>query len=315
VTAQTDSKIPVLPIKLEQAYSNRPAVWRTVVGHSPYPLMAGSKGYGELMGNQPLYPFFRSVWAHNGKALDDETRELLHYERFSDAAGSLFGARVVRPTSLIVNIMGPMEAGATHVDAPTFRGLTKEIPIWLPVLMGMSGLFDRWTVRVAGVLTWFYDNVDGEFEYWPSGNDAQSELERAPFGNTGLVADNDLMPHRVRRIGDATSFNRKTELTPSSSIHAVDGNKWEIRDGDSVLGVLGNEDVRVSLLWKAITFSDERAAQIYDDHEDDLTVSEIVSTICADVARRGLPAEEPTDPLHDPEWAKVLAGAYLPARI
>ena len=185
--------------------------------------MAGSKGYRELMGDQPLYPFFRSVWAHDGKAKNAEAQELLHYEPFSEAARSLFSAGVVRPSSLIVNVMGPMEDGRTHVDAPTFRGLTRETPIWLSVLMGMSGLFDQWAVRVAGVLTWFYDKADGEFEYWPLGLDSPSELGCGPFGNTALVADNDLMSHRVRRIGDADSFNRKVVLTPSSTIHAVGG--------------------------------------------------------------------------------------------
>ena len=233
------------------------------------------------------------------------------HEPFSAAARTLFSAGVVRPSSLIVNVMGPMEDGVTHVDAPTFRGLTRETPIWLSVLMGMSGLFDHWAVRVAGVLTWFYDNADGEFEYWPSGLDSPSELVRGPFGNTALVADNDLMSHRVRRIGDANSFNRTVVLTPSSTIHAVGGAQWEIRDGQSVLTVLSNEDVRVSLLWKAMTFADERAARVYDNHDDDLTLTGIVSMFCADLVRRGLCSPEPTDPLRDPEWAKALAGAYM----
>jgi hypothetical protein len=313
VPQQTVSPLPVLPITLDVAYSDRPGVWQTVLRRSPYPLMAGSKGYGELMGDQPLYPFFRSVWAHDGKAKDAEAQELLHYEPFSEAARSLFSAGVVRPSSLIVNVMGPMEDGGTHVDAPTFRGLTRETPIWLSVLMGMSGLFDRWAVRVAGVLTWFYDMADGEFEYWPLGLDSPSELVRGPFGNTALVADNDLMSHRVRRIGDASSFNRKVVLTPSSTIRADGGDQWEIRDGPSVLTVLGSEDVRVSLLWKAITFADERAAQVYDNHEDDLTLIDIVSIFSADLARRGLRAQEPTDPLRDSAWARVLAGAYMSA--
>jgi hypothetical protein len=313
VPQQTVSPLPVLPITLDVAYADRPGVWQTVIRRSPYPLMAGSKGYGELMGDQPLYPFFRSVWAHDGQAKDAEAHELLHYEPFSEAARSLFSAGVVRPSSLIVNVMGPMEDGGTHVDAPTFRGLTRETPIWLSVLMGMSGLFDRWTVRVAGVLTWFYDRADGEFEYWPAGLDSPSELVRGPFGNTALVADNDLMSHRVRRIGDASSFNRTVVLTPSSTIYAIGGGQWEIRDGQSVLTVLRNEDVRVSLLWKAMTFADERAAQVYDNHEDDLTLIDIVSIFSADLARRGLRAQEPTDPLRDPAWAKVLAGAYMSA--
>ena len=42
-----------------------------------------------------------------------------------EAARHLFGATVVRPTNLIVNVMGPMPAGGRHVDTPTFRGLSQ----------------------------------------------------------------------------------------------------------------------------------------------------------------------------------------------
>ena len=92
-----------------------------------------------------------------------------------------------------MNVMGPMPEQGMHVDTPTFRGFTRGgTPIWLLVVMGMSGLFERWAVRVAGALTWFYERDDGEYEYWPRGLDAPSEDERGPFGNVALVADNDL---------------------------------------------------------------------------------------------------------------------------
>jgi hypothetical protein len=68
--------------------------------------------------------------------------------------------------------------------------------------MGRSGLFKRWAVQIAGALTWFYDQPDGDFDYWPHGPDAASAHEYGPFGNVALVADNDRMPHRVGRIGE-----------------------------------------------------------------------------------------------------------------
>jgi hypothetical protein len=303
--------MPVQPVKVDPAYLDREGVWRAVVDHSPYPLMAGSKGYEALMGGLPLYPFFRSVWAHDGQATDREAHRLLHHEPFIEASRKLFRAEIVRPSSLIVNVMGPTDDGGSHVDAPTFRGIRRDIPIWLSVLMGMSGLFDRWAVRVAGALTWFYENSDGEFEYWPLGVDSPSAVERGPFGNVALVADNDLMTHRVRRIGDPDLFDRNVELTLSSAIHAVGGGDWEIRDGHTLLATLRAEDVRVSLLWKAVTFLDDEAAWVYDNHEDDLELNTIVATFGADLARRGVGVREPSDPLDDPEWAEVLHAAYM----
>ena len=70
---------------------------QTVLTHGPFPLMAGSAGYAELMGGQPLEPFFRTLWARDGVADDDEMRALLDNEPFIRGAHDLYGARVVRP--------------------------------------------------------------------------------------------------------------------------------------------------------------------------------------------------------------------------
>ena len=65
--------------------------------------------------------------------------------------------------------MGPMADGGTRVDIADVPRLPRaSVPIWLLVVMGMSGLFDQWAVRVAGTLTWFYNNHDGEFGIGPS---------------------------------------------------------------------------------------------------------------------------------------------------
>ncbi len=300
------------PVRLEPAYADRSSVWNLVTSHSPYPLMAGSEGYRELMQTQNLSPFFRSVWAHDGIPLSKDLAPLLHHERFIEGARELFGAQVVRPANLIVNVMGPGNDLGRHVDTPTFRGLKREdSPIWLLVVMGMSGLFERWAVRVAGALTWFYENTDGEFEYWPDGVEAPSLVESAPFGNVAIVADNDLMTHRVGRIGAPEHFKREVQLTLNSTIHACANGGWEIRDGDTLLGSLGPTEVRVSLLWKALTFVDERAAQVYDDHEDDLNLEAIAALFRADLAGRGLEAPATDDLLSEPSWAKTLTSTYM----
>jgi hypothetical protein len=299
------------PIRMEPAYRNRDAVWRAVVSHGPYPLMAAGAGYRELIGDMPLSPFFRTLWASNGIPVNDETEPLLNHDGFIRAARDLYGAQVVRPSSLIVNVMGPMRDGGTHVDAPTFRGLERgAAPLWLLVIMGMSRLFERWAVRVAGGLTWFYDRSDGQFEYWPNGIDAPSEMEIGPYGNVALMADNDLMYHRVRPIGDADAFDRDVTLSLGATV-AFTGSRWEIGDGVSTIATLDRDEVRVSLLWKAITFADERAAFVHDEHEDDLDLDTVVSIFAADLARREVAFVEPDDPRADAQWAKTLTSVYL----
>lgn len=274
--------------------------------------MAAMAGYGEMMGDD-LSPWFRSNWALDGHAVDDEAMALLHHEPFVEAAHRLFGAEVVRPSTIVTNINGPMAAGPSHVDTPTFRGLKRsEVPVWLLVVMGASGLFERWAVRVAGAINWFYDRDDGEYEYWPHGLDHVSQTCRGPFGNVALVGDNDLMPHRVGAIGDPGTFTAR--VTQDSTIRAADRGDWEITNPGAPPQVVRAADIRVSILWKALTFRDEHEARVYDDHEDDLSLATIVGLLRADLARRGREVDEPSDPYHDPSWSQVLTSVYILGR-
>jgi hypothetical protein len=305
-TASVPATVP--PFRLEPAYNDRDQVWQAILDHAPYPLMASASGYGEMMGSVSLTPWFRSAWARS-RVTERDLHGLLHDDRFVEAARTLYDAEVARPQSLVINIMGPMDAGAPHVDVATYRGLT-ELPIWLPMVMGMSGLFQRWAVRVAGVLTWFYDGTDGAYEYWPHGRSQPSEAENGPFGNVAVVGDNDLMFHQVGPIGDFVAFKDTVTLTSACQIQPVDDG-WEIVDGTEVLGVLPKDQVRVSLLWRATTFATEADARVFDEHTDDLDIDTVVSTFLDDLADRGIDAQEPSDPCKDEVWSSTLVNTYL----
>lgn len=299
------------PVRIAPAYEDRSAVLDLVQARSPYPLMAGMAGYGEMMGADPSL-WFRANWALDGKAIDAEVEALLFHRPFIAAAQQLFGATVVRPATLILNLMGPMAEGAAHVDTPTFRGLERsKVPVWLLVTMGASGLFDRWAVRVAGAITWFYEGRDGAFEYWPEGRESGSHIERAPFGNVAVVADNDRMHHRVGAIGDAETFAAKRIVSLDSALRYRDEDTWELVANGRVDGRLPARDVRISILWKALTFDDERAARVFDDHVDDLDLETLVATFGADLASRGVRVAEPSNPLDDPEWSRALTSTYM----
>ena len=143
------------PVWVEPAYDDREAVRSIVRDHSPYPLMMSSAGYGEMAG-EFVAPWFRSHWALDGEAVDGATHALLYHEPFVEAAKQMLGVEVVRPATLLVNLMGPQVAGARHVDTPTFRGLKRsEVPVWLLVVMGSSGMFEPWRVHHAAGLHMF----------------------------------------------------------------------------------------------------------------------------------------------------------------
>ena len=302
--------VTVAPLRIEPAYADRDAVRRAILDHAPYPIMIAGAGYSEMMQSAPLDPWFRTTWAAGADPVDESVQALIDDPTFIEGAGNLFAAKVVRPQALVVNVMGPMPAGYRHVDLPTYRGLSPKIPLWFPMVMGVSGLFERWAVRVAGALTWFYDGTDGEYEYWPRGIDQPSESEAGPFGNVALFGDNDLMFHQVGAIGDAQRFKDRVKLTVPSQIRPGDQG-WEITDGTSVIGTLPKDQVRISLLWRAITFRDEREAQAYDQHEDDLDVDTAVSRFCDDLTERGIDFTVPQDPCNDQTWSSLLTQTYL----
>jgi hypothetical protein len=122
------------------------------------------------------------------------------------------------------------------------------------------------------------------------------------------------MPHRVGRIGDHQSFAARVRVTQHSTIRWTDRGAWEVTNPDRPPDAVPAGDVRVSILWKALTFRDAHEARAYDDHEDDLDLATIVNTVRADLADRGHPVAEPSDPYHDREWSQLLTSVYVLGR-
>jgi hypothetical protein len=60
-----------------------------------------------------------------------------------------------------------------------------------------------------------------------------------------------------------------------------------------------------------VRFPDEREAQAYDEHEDDLDVETAVSRFCADLTERGINFSPPQDPFDDQAWSALLTQTYL----
>jgi hypothetical protein len=65
------------------------------------------------------------------------------------------------------------------------------------------------------------------------------------------------------------------------------------------------------LLWRAITFRDEREALVYDEHDDDLDIETAVSRFCDDLTERGVDFTPPQDPFNDQTWSTLLTQTYL----
>jgi hypothetical protein len=312
--------LPRNPVVLDDAVEDPAAVRRLIDAHQPYwPVQryfANSAEYAALSGQaEPaemiIAPVFRGNWATDGEPLEG-VRPILESDRFTAAARTLFGAEIVRPTTVYVNLTWqlPFPQGAGHTDVPAFRGFDRtSYPITFLTIMGLSGLFEDVRVKVATAVAWFYGGSDGGFEYWPQGSGEPSIVHEGAIENTAIVADNDFMWHRVRPTGRVE--DGMVTLTRDAELVRRDGDHWAILDDGIERAAFPTERVRVSLSWKAIAFADDADRRRHDDHTDDIDLSEVLSRFAADFARRDEVLDVPSDPVSDPDFVRTLNAAYV----
>jgi hypothetical protein len=312
--------MPRPPVVLDRVVDDREQVLDLINAHQPYwPVQryfANSAEYAALSGqDEPaqmiIAPVFRGNWATDGEPLDG-VGPILNSPRFVDAARQLFDAEIVRPTTVYVNLTWqlPFPQGAGHTDVPAFRGFDRTTyPITFLTIMGLSGLFEDVRVKVATGVSWFYLGNDGGFEYWPKGPDAGSIVHEGDIDNTAIVADNDFMWHRVRPTGRAE--DGMVTMSKDAELRRRHDNRWAIVDGGAELADFDFGQVRVSLSWKAIAFSDEPDRRRHDEHLDDIALTGVLARFRDDFAARGEALTVPSDPVSDPEFVRQLRDAYV----
>jgi hypothetical protein len=296
--------------RLTDAYDDPDRIWRLVVESAPYSLMMSLAGYAMSTGDHAAMPWFRKYWAMDRQLLEPDAEPVFQSRRFLDTARDVAQTEHVVAYQMMVNLMGPMDIGAAHLDTPTFR--SEPLPLWLRLEMGASELFERWRVPVCGAVSWFfYDGPGGEYEYWPDGPQAPSACEAPPFGNMAVFGDNDRMFHRVGPIGTAADRLPAGSLSGAGQLHRsnADDGSWEIRDG-SATHRLGRSQLRISILWTAMCFETADELGLFRDREDLLTVERVTTVFADDLRRRGERVELPDDPATDPQWIAELERVY-----
>jgi MFS family permease len=295
------------PIRIEPAFDEPDQIRAMFERHAPYRAVAayapeGLKDETREEAKHPVLPWFRGDWALDGKLLVEGAEAILHNKSFLEAARAAFGTPFVNPEFVAVNINGPMPAGATHIDNPSFYGATRvDYPLPFLRVMGFSGLFEPWRVVRASILSWFYEGAGGSFDYWPEGLDGAMQSEQPPFGNVALCADTDRMYHRIGPVGhpDAASPG----ISPAAQIHSNGDGSWSILENGEVRATYPYHAIRFSILWKAV-IGDSKS------NTDDLTLDRIMEILTADLRHRRVDFQLPSDPRTDTTWILMLQRIY-----
>jgi hypothetical protein len=258
-------------------------------------------------------PWFRQDFARESRVLVPGAEVILDNERFARAAQELGGGvdAVVRAQAVYVNIMGPTPfAFPPHLDIPAFRGFTRATqPVWLLKTMKTSGLFEAWRTKIATGVSWFYGGPGGEFHYWPDGPGGAQEGRTSPYDNVGVLADNESTYHGVAPLGAPGATMPEGLARESRLVRSESG--WSVYGAEgSERAYFGDDEVRITVSWKADVFANAAEAEMHDHGDAPLTLETVVELFQRDLAASGIHIRESTDPLDDQEWIGTLASFY-----
>jgi hypothetical protein len=250
--------------------------------------------------------YFRGTYyyAGRGDALAG-VEPFLRHEGLLDAARRVHGRPLVVPAIVYANLLLPGQELAVHTDVPEFRGANRTVvPQWLCVVMLHSGLFDAWRRPIATGIAYFSDCEGGELAFYPDGPDAPPKTIPARH-NTAVVMDTDTIFHGVDRVA---SDDPLPPFSPGMRLRPESGGTWCLFDGERELARYAWEELRFSVSWKAYCYEDEADRLRAERHQDDLSLAQILDTLCADLRARGrLEDERPPDD----DLARLLIDEYV----
>ena len=260
-----------------------------------------------------LTPTFRGFYANYSAALYPEIHDCFYNQTFLDLAKSYWGAEYAKPQMMLFNINGPCgNTDPGHLDSPSFRGVRYEnSPTWLCSVMGKSGLFRDYLVRMAQVITWFSKDESSGFTYWPEGPLRAPKRLKSPIYNRGILVQNEMLMHRGEANGPlhlrrpaGLSFETMFAGDPSSRDH------WVLKNGEQVIARHHTDELRFLVHWSAEVFEDLDELKKNMDGSANITHEQAIDTLIKDVRSRGIEIETPSDPFHDPVFIWKLNAAY-----
>src|SRR4051794_13917828 len=295
--------------------------WPTITAHhfdTVEELVATSSGpmregqAGSLTLDDIATAHFRGYFAKNSVSYHSELDDCFYNSRFLELARDYWGAEYAKPTHMLFNLCGPHHSGlSAHLDAVTFRGVRIEnSPVWLQNVMGRSGLFTDYLVKMAQVITWWYRGDNGTFSYWPDGPLGEVKRLEHPLWNKGVVVQNEMMFHRGDQVGRLEERDIPGLKSRSLLGYQADADEWVVTTDGEVIRRYRPDEMRLLVHWSAELYADLEELEKHLDHSDDLTLDTVVSCLLADLRARGIKVAEPSDPLEDSQFIHALIDTY-----
>ncbi|MEZ5569312.1 MAG: hypothetical protein R3E54_13380 [Halioglobus sp.] len=260
-----------------------------------------------------LTPTFRGFYANYSASLFPEIQDCFYNARFLELAKNYWGAKYAKPQMMLFNVNGPCgNTDPGHLDTPSFRGVRYEnSPTWLCSVMGKSGLFRDYMIKMAQVITWFSHDPDSGFTFWPKGPLKPPQRLTSPIYNRGVVVQNEMMYHRGEANGPleqqrpkGLGFDTLFSGDPDSADH------WLLKTGDEVIARHHTRELRFLVHWSAEVFMDGEELKKNMEGTDNLTHERAIGMLIDDARRRGHDIATPSDPLHDPVFIQAINAVY-----
>jgi hypothetical protein len=260
-----------------------------------------------------LTPTFRGYLANYGAVLYPQLHDCFYNAQFLEMAKSYWNAEYAKPQLMLFNINGPCaNRDPGHLDSPSFRGVRHEnAPTWLTSVMGKSGLFSDYLIKMAQVITWFSLDAGSGFTYWPDGPLRAPKRVRPPVYNRGVVVQNEMMVHRGEANGPLDQqIPAGLSFDTVFAGHPDDGDHWLLKNDDEVIARHHTNQLRFLVHWSAEVFSDFDELKKNMEGSEELTVERAIDMLVDDVNARGIKLDIPSEPLHDPAFIGALNSAY-----
>lgn len=259
-------------------------------------------------------PHFRGILGRNGVCLFPELESLFYNSAHLERVRSFWNAEYAVPEAMNFIIQGAAKTNdPAHLDGTAFRGVNgRNTPVWLLNTMTKSGLFQKWLVKKAQVIAWYYKGrIGGGFTYWPDGPHAAPKRLAAPMWNQGVVSQNEMMFHRGeasgpldKRMPAGLAFHSLMGADPD----VADG--WQITTDGQVIERISGDELRLMVHWGANVYADMDEMRLVFEHRNDLTHEQVCDMLCADLKARGIAFVMPSDFLEDRDFIRVLTAAY-----